>query len=359
MRQIIKTPNLLNRSSSELKILEDETAVEYLRRLNTRLGNLSAVLAREGNEFVEPYLEIVQNTMKGLMLKHEINGQDKIDFSLTISAIDSGFPTEKDIYLLEKNQEEAKATLQFLPERDEIIDLIRKAIFRNGSVANGQTMLRRHNFYSFLDSARLLRDYHLDEAKLVKDHEQRRYYTLEWACVETGSRLPVLYRMYLTQDSRFCRLEKRRNLGLETIIFQTQMGFIDLSTFARTVDNEIEEVHPKLVEKYTIGPYYDKETNNSHEMQAILEKAGNPSILKFTVEKVLSERVSKYGGESILERIFNCLFRIKTEREVYGPTDSETKMIVPFRLKQELRNRDEYGNACQVYGVTMEGNIVG
>ncbi|VVB78987.1 Uncharacterised protein [uncultured archaeon] len=361
--EITKTPELVNRLSSEpeLKVIDDSDAALYLDRLNTRLGHLSQILTLEGNEggeFVIPYIEVVKNSIEALKLKYQLQGQDRVDFALTIACRNSGFPTEKDLYMLERNKSESGEVLNCLPSRDGIVNSIRNAILRNDSVVNSQTLLKRFNFYSMIDKTNLLNEFHLNEPKLAKEQNGRRMYTLEWSCIERTSKVPVLYRMYLTQNKRFEPLEEKSNKQLETIIYQTHFGFFDIGAFARHIDNEIEEVHPKLLEKYTIGPFYNSLTENSPEMNQLLYGVEEPSVLKFTIERVMSERVRQYGGNTLFDRLINIISKKKTEREVFGPVDSETKMIVPFRLKQELGNNDEYGNSCRVYGITKGGDIV-
>ena len=344
-------------SEENIRTLNDSEITPYLSRLKLRLSQLSSILKREGDEFITPYFSILINSIECLLLKHALKGQDKIDFSLTIAPIDSGFPTAKDFYLIERNKAEAASFLQALPKRDEIIELIRNAVLRGDSPANSQIILRRYNLYSRLSESEVLKGYHLNEPKFIREENGRRFYTLEWSCIERGSNLPVFYRMYLTQDRRFPRLDEMANSRLNTVIYQTQwgtdLGLTDLRVFALHVDREIEEVHPKLVEKYKIGPYHDILTTNSRQLQRILEETDEPSVLKFSVEKVASERVQEYGNW------WDKFRGKKTEREIFGPLDSEVRIIVPFRVKQELGNNDEYGKPCKVYCVTKGGEIVG
>jgi hypothetical protein len=282
-----------------------------------------------------------------------LTGNDKIDFPLTIVPEQSGFPTEKDFFLLEKNNEEAKEKLKILPEREEIIDRIRGAILRDSSYVNAQIMLKRHNFYSKVSETQIMSGYHLNEVKFVKRDKRRRLYTLEWTCIERDSKIPILYRLCAAQDEKREPLDKARNARLETMIYQTQMLSSNLASFAALIDNEIEEIHPKLLERYKMGPFYNALTENSKRMNEILQKEENSSLLKFTIERVVSERVTEYGGW------FDRVIGKKTEREIFGPVDSEEKIICPFRIKQELSGKDEYDRPCNIYGVTKEGGIVG
>jgi hypothetical protein len=339
--------------SKNLKTFPESESLPYLKSLKQRLDNLSEILAREGDEFVTPYINILKDNIDCFELKYQLTGNDKVDFPLTIVPEQSGFPTEKDFFLLEKNKEDADEKLKILPEREEIIGRIRGAILREGSYVNSQIMLKRHNFYSKLSEVRVMSGYHLNEAKFVKKSKGRRLYTMEWTCLERASKLPVLYRLYSAQDEGREPLDKAKNARLETIIYPTQMSSVNLASFAALIDNEIEEIHPKLLERYIIGPFYNSSTENSKKMNDILGKDENSSLMKFTIERVVSERVREYGNwfEKVIGR--------KTEREIFGPVDSEEKIITSFRIKQEMSGKDEYGNPCKIYGVTKEGGIVG
>ena len=215
-------------------------------------------------------------------------------------------------------------------------------------------MLRRVNFYSAIQKSPIFETYHLESPKLTREETLIRYYSLDWNFLERFTNLPVFSQMLLTQDRKHSPLEQERNAALETIIYGQQIGLIPLDAFAREVDNTVEEVHPKLVSLYRVGPFYNQHTQNSSEMNAILEKSNELFVLKFTIERVLSERQKNH-----YDTFWNRVRGRKTVRESFGPVDSETKMIVPFRLKQDLKNRDEYGNPCKVYGVTNAGEIIG
>jgi hypothetical protein len=341
-----------------LKSLSENETLPYLKSLKGRLDNLSSVLESEDDGFVTYYVNIIRDNIECFELKYQLTGNDKIDFPLTIVPENSGFPTEKDFFLLEKNKEEANEVLKILPERAEIIDKVRRAILRDGSYANAQVLLKRHNFYSKISESQIpesqiLSGYHLNETKFVKKSKGRRLYTLEWTCIERDSKIPILYRMCSTQDERREPLDKARNARLETMIYQTQMLSVNLASFAALIDNEIEEIHPKLLERYKIGPFFNSFTENGKKMNDLLQKDENPSLLKYTVERVVSERVKEYGNW------FEKIRGKKTEREIFGPIDSEEKIITSFRIKQGLSGKDEYDNPCRIYGVTKEGNITG
>jgi SH3-like domain-containing protein len=351
--------NILN-AQNTLKTLSNEEIPVYLSSLKSRLDNLGRILQEEKRDYAVSFLDMMSQSAECFLYKYHdvLQGDDKIDFPLTIDPRISGLPTVKDFYLLEKNKNDAAAMLEQLPPRAEIIDMIRRAIFRDDSVANGQNVYARSKFYTKLASSTILPSYQILSMKKVNEKNGRDYYSIEWCCIEKGSNFPMLYRVLLTQEDRFPALQPGSNPRLETVLYQSQGGTANLAGFASLIDREIEEVHPKMVERYKIGPFMSKFTNNCGLFEELLSDpaAGTDledhSMLKFTVERVVSEKVSQYGNA------VDFLLRRKTEREVFGPVDSETKLITAFRIKQKIGSKDENGFDCRVYGVTAGGEIV-
>jgi len=334
--------------------LEQNQIKPYLENLNSKLMQLSEVLTREMDEFVSQYISVVKDTIECLKLKHELSGPDKVDFSLTIDPTYSGFPTVKDFYLLEKDKEQAKATLKILPGKKRIIDSLRDAVLKGKPATEAQIQLKRRRYYAKLKRTNLLKPYHLNEPKLVKVDKQKRkrYYTLEWSCIETGSNMPVFYRMYFTQNMSSSPLENT-NAGLETYPMMTRYGMMNLRTIAQKIDIDNADIHPRLINKYIIGPYHNSVTKNCQELDDILEDE-KESVLKFTVEAVASQytRTNKTVWQKILGRV--------SEKEVFGPIDdSDRRMIAPFKIKQKLGDKDEHGKKCKIYAVTQDGGIIG
>ena len=146
---------LSSNTEENIKTLKSEEISPYLDRLIKSLNCLSVIRTREGDKFVAPYLSIVKDTTECLILKHKLSGLEQVDFSLTIDPSDSGFPTTKDFYLLEKNKEEAASSLKTLPKREGIIEIIRDAVLTSRQPAHGQILLQRYNFFSKLSKTKI------------------------------------------------------------------------------------------------------------------------------------------------------------------------------------------------------------
>lgn len=337
----------------ELKRLKSDEVGPYLTRLSSGINQLSRILTREKDSFIFPYLSIIRDTLECLQLKHLLTGRNQLDFSLTIDPNDAGFPAFKDLYLLVKDKEIADETLKKIPPRGEIIKNIKEAIFRGDPSEKYQTLLMKYNFFRKVLETNLLKDYHLNEPKGGGEEGNRVDYTLEWNCIERMSSIPVFYRLWLRQDKNDIPLDVKSKPELENIIYMSTTGIDDLKTIISCMDQLIGPIHPKLIYKYYIGPYYDSLTNNTPELSELFKGVENPSLLKFRVE-----RVASVGTRKKSTGIIKKWFGTELEKEYYGGVDkSDVRMIVPFRIAQKLKNKDEYGNSCKVYGVTEGGEV--
>ncbi len=342
-----------NYSDISLKALNQIDSLNYLERLNGRLKNLALIFKNEDDEFIIPHIELLKNSLKGLYLKYQLPFEKKIDFDLMINPNLSGYPTLKDFIALKENKRDADEILGTIPQREEIIEIIRTGIMHGINVDSAQDMLRRLNFFSYLKEYQLFDEDVLPITRFIKKESKREFHVMSWGCVDWLWKVPVFYNMCFQQDSRYGSFDLGKKPVLKGLLLQTKSSHIDLKTLGQQIDSMVEEIHPKFIERFTLGPYYDNVTNNPEEIQRLINDESDPSVMKFIRERVLSERTKPFGG--LLERIMGK----KTEREVFSPTYEEMRMVVPFRIKQKLGNFDEKDNPCKVYGVRIDGGIVG
>src|SRR3989339_146786 len=330
-------------AEGNIRTLESPDSGNYLSRLKSRFENLRQIIKAENRESAANFLEIMINTVNGFALKYNpvFDGLDKIDFPLTIDPNISGLPTTKDVILLEQNRESAKTILEQIGSREDVIGKLRKAILRDDTPAirDGQFVLAKYNFFNALSEIEVLTPYSVKKINktINRDKTGRDSFEMEWSCIERGSGFPIYYRMLLTRDNGLPEFSIGSNPRLEMMLYQTQLGISDLSSFAFLIDNEVEEIHPKLLERYKIGPFMNRHTANGKRFTPILTEAPDSSILGFTIERVVSTRVSNYGN------FWDAIRGKKTEREQFSPVDSEKKLVTSYRVKQRISGKDEDG----------------
>ncbi len=336
-----------------LKTLEQQDSLSYISRLYSRLEDLSLIFKNEEDNFIIPYVELLKNSFKGLYLKYQLPEEKKIDFDLIINPFNSGYPTLKDFIALNENKKKAKENLDSIPKKEDILEIIKSGVMHGIAIDEAQDMLRRYNFYNFIDRNELF-DYNASPfTSYIKKEGSRRFYTLSWGNLDWLWKVPVYYHMCFQQDSRNDPFELNKVNVLKGLILQTKNSHVDLNILAQQIDSNVEEIHPKVIERFTLGPYFDGLTKNPEEIHALFNGDAEPSLQKFIRERATSEREKPYGG------LWEKMWGKKTVREVFSVTYSETRMVVPFRIKQKLGNYDEKGNPCKIYGIKNDGGIVG
>jgi hypothetical protein len=331
-----------------LKRLSGQDSISYLERLHAKLNQLSSVLARQGDGFVVPYVNILLETLGALKLKYQLPDEQKINFSLTIDPRDCGFPSYKDFYAIRADQKRADSELAGLQERADIIELVRQAILTGQPPEKYQHLLMKHNFYTILKGRNLFKDNHLNEPKRGGVQDNRVDFTLNFSCLERTTALPVLYQTWLRQDSTDVPLDERMKPEIESLFYQASSGIENPLVLVSTLDTLIDQIHPKLIYKYTIGPYYDQLTQNPPEIQDLLNGFQDASILCFSLERVSSIGTRKRKN-SLLRQFTNRV----VEKEYFGPIEKFTNVLTDFRIAQRIRDRGM--NRAKVYAVTEAG----
>jgi len=333
-------------SRNTLRIDSDKTS-EYLKSLSKRVSQLSGVLSDEDDAFVVPYLEVVKNSLHALELKHQLSGVNQLDFSFTIDPTSSGFPTIKDLLLVEQDKKCAKRKFADMPSRVKIVNYIRKRIFDAKNISHSQAILREYNYYSEVMDLNVFKEFHLGTARPVmgKDPKGNQKYTLQWSCIERGKNVPVLYRMYCEQNGG-TPLHKEHNATLETILRHCVDGIIDLRQLIQTIDESLDVLHPKQIQKYVVGPFYHPLTEKPDYIEKAFEESNDPSILAFHIETIMS-----VGSEKVGRSLLNWS---GTTRQKYDSVNLDNRMIVPFDIKQSWGNKRNR----KLYGFTKDGEYV-
>lgn len=322
----------------------------YIRGLDGRLEQLRIILEKEGNGFVLPFINRIRNSLRGFSLKYQINGDEHRTLPFTIDASYSGWPTVKDFYILEIDQRNAEINLSTLPQEKEIISSIARVLMHDGSPEKYQNILRIRKFNEFIKSAKILRE--SKKAHLEKGQQEngKRLYSAEWGGIEFTTQLPVFYRMIFTQNSGSLPLNDLPS-QFELALYACLRGVVDVRRAAMEINNAYEDIHPKIVQKVTIGPFHSIETRNNGDLDSLLKGYQGEPVLRLRTDAVASFATRNHVRKGLIS-----FFDRHFTREEYGPIDSVRKMIVPFGMKQRLQGHDEYG-PCTIYGVTSDGGI--
>ncbi len=353
-------------ASNNLRRLNKDEVGPYYSRLIKKVRDFERVLGEISSEqfnhhFLSPNLALLVDSLDCLRLKHSTEGEDRIDFQPTITPFNSGFPTFNEFHLLGVDREKAKEVLTSLPATQALLSTMKWKIRAGESVEHEQILLKRSLYFNKLLETRTLPGTSVlsNPPEFIKTEEGKRYYIMDWCALQSAPFVPVLYRMWFTQNANYAQLHTEGETKgtahprLEDFVQQTKSGIDGLTNFATRLNHSIEEIHPKEIRKYTVGPFYDSVTSNSDEMIKAFEGCKDPSALKFKIEMVLGVDIRRKVFKNLLEHARAVVNRRPMEYEVYSDTQlMHQGLIVPTRIKQNLEGDfDEYGNPCRVYGI--------
>jgi len=277
--------------------------------------------------------------------------------SLSIDPTESGFPHFTDLWNFKKDHESAAAQLSALQSPDEIIKSAVESIFCGEFPIREQLSYAKYNYFSFIkDKKSIISEFKINHPELIGEKGGQQLYKLIFYGFDERYNIFHFYSMLLTQDSgAFKPLHQR-----ETHPFLNEIRDYykqDLFRLAQHLDNFDREIHPKLLLKYTIGPYYSPDTLNEEAIDRLFEmELKNPFIFKFQLSGLVSIKTIKES--SVLKSFYNNLFGYANSREVFSDKFVYNYMIVPFKLKQFLRDKDEAGKPAKIYGLLEGGELI-
>ncbi len=244
-----------------------------------------------------------------------------------ISRAESGFPIYQNVLELDNDRKSASRRLSEIPDddtiRDEMIDFIlRKKKF---PLALQKSMAERF-YLEDLEAGGLFSPLVLPRTVRVSVNPKtgRPFYVVHWASFDGSSHLPLVYILTVEDSSdalvkqlvgRNGKLNKSVKIPLpvegllnpdlarrfDDFCEKNSSYGLTLSTIASNLDKDFDELHPKQLYRFVLGPFYSTGvTENSSTVEKILAKVHKPEnawMLTWTVQEIYSvrERAEKRG----------------------------------------------------------------
>ncbi len=237
-----------------------------------------------------------------------------------ISQAESGFPAYQHVLALDNDRKGASQSLSEIPDevtlREEMVDFIlRKKKF---PLALQQSMAERY-YLEGLEAGGLFAPFILPKTVRVSVNPKTRrpFYVVHWASFDGSSHLPLVYVATLEDSSDDLvkmlvtpsgKLNKRTRIPLpvEGLLnpdlahrfddfCEKNSGYgLTLSTIASNMDKDFDELHPKQLYRFVLGPFYSAGiTSNGKTVSDILGKvhrAENAWMMTWTMQEIYSVR---------------------------------------------------------------------
>lgn len=339
--------------------------------------HVAAVKQAEGHldarevEILTRYALKLNHTFKALGLKYLLVGRETGRFfgSLTMDNRDSGFPVAEEVMTMANDAQQAAGHLENMASVEGLKDQMVQTILGDRIIPTKlQFSLSQRLYYEELARGDLFWVQNDPQAQWLGNvTEGRRRFRLHWACYDSQVNLPVIYMMEL-EDSGKVALPKdqRRWPEVQAHLMAQAMAGLKLMTIAKGFDEDFDDLHPKRVRRFHVGPMYsDAFTKQSGPMAQVLAQARAPEgedwALVWTEETLESERVieERAGWFSTVEREVFALDPFAGRGADTGATRMERSIIVPQRPYQVLEELDPPGFASvRKFVVSPQGRVL-
>ncbi len=319
---------------------------------------------------LEDYIRAIARSFKALSLKYLVSGRlDGIGQKhLTIDFHESGFPVFQEIVTMANDAAQAARHLEGMAEPERLKDeMVRQIVGERVVPTRLQYAMSQRMYYEALRDGGLYFAQMHPAAEFISDVSGgRRGYLLHWGVYDSQMNVPVVYLMEVVDSGKKALpLDERRWPAAQAHLLAQSVGGLKLLTIAKGFDTDFEDLHPKRLRRFTLGPMYSAAfTLQTGAMREVLEEAkagpGEDWALAWTVEELVSERVEVEDGRfSKTEREVFRLDPFAAEGVETGATRTTRSLIVPQRVFQVLAEKDPEGfRALRKFVVGKEGRVL-
>lgn len=343
-------------------------ARRYFAKFNRITGHLARVAAemhkdgsldRREAAILSGYVAALSRTFDALSLKYLLTGRDTGRFfgSLSFDAHESGFPVFRELLTMANDATQAGEHLRSMASVEDLKDrMVRQIIGDLEIPTRAQFALSQRLYYEALLGGDLFWARNdpqlmwLGETDTDRRNPRRRF-LLHWASYDSQINLPTVYVMELDDTGRRALSnDDDRWPEVQSHLMAQSVAGLKLLTIATGFDRDFDDLHPKRLRRFHIGPMYSSAfTTQSGPLHQVLEQARAPQgedwALAWTVEDLVSERVQeeRKGFFGSVEREVFALDPFSGRAAETGATRTERAVIMPQRPYQALADLNPPG----------------
>lgn len=355
-------------------------ARRYFRKfekITAHLGRVAAAMETERRlsktdvAIIGAYVEAIGRTFEALAMKYLMTGRDTGTFfgSLAFDAHESGFPVFRELMTMANDAQQAERHLSGMMSVAELkTEMIRTIIGELTIPTKLQFALSQRLYYEALLKGGMFWAQNDPQSVWLGDAaEGRRRYLLHWAVYDSQINLPTIYLMEVEDTGRTALpKDQRRWPEAQSHLMAQSMAGLKLLTVAQGFDSDFDDLHPKRLRRFHIGPMYSSAyTRQTGPIRKVLEDAKSPEgedwTLAWTTEELESERVElqKSGWFGTVQREIFALDPFTGRGVDTGATRTERAVILPERPYQVLAELDPPGfRDVRKFVVSPQGRVL-
>lgn len=358
---------------------ETRAARRYFAKFDAITGHLARVAALMQSEgrlskadvtVIGRYLIGLGLTFRALGHKYLFSGRDLAAGAMQIDRVDSGFPVFSELMEMANDAAQADRHLAGMATAPELKDQMVRTIVGDLEIPTRlQFAMSQRLYYEELKMGRLFWARN-DPSVLWQGNisERRRQFLVHWAVYDSQVNLPTIYLMELEDTGRKALpKDERRWPSVQAHLMAQAMAHLKLVTIAHGFDTDFDDLHPKRLRRFHIGPLYSGAfTLQSGPIGEVLARAKAPHgedwALAWTEEELLSSEVKteKSGWFGTVEREVFALDPFNARGAETGATSTERSIILPQRVFQSLADMSPKGFAdVRKFVVAKGGRVIG
>lgn len=355
MRQKIETQDfavLKNESAYACYFDQLRYAIDRLYASYTMMGlKKRDVSGKRESATMIRFLEKFLFTIEALKMKYTY--RMPIERPLWVDLSDSGFPNFAEFAHFELDAADRDKRLK---------DLLPHVGLKNAMI---DYMLQKHarphlflsqmsyrTYLEMLDVEKLFMPFNEGMLELVGNNETMRRYVYTWACYDFATNRPYIHILEFEQDVSMEGLEQRGRAYDQFLACIKSHGSrtSPIGVIATEIDEAIESIHPKHLQRICIGPFYSELTlkERGERIEAkeqvildLLRRTGRDQrdcLLLFTNEIVISERQEVKGNRLTGRRVREVLYMTPLDTESFMRYASfvQHHVLLPHHLLQEI-----------------------
>lgn len=340
------------------------------------LGRVAAELERDGEvaadevEILGRYIRSLSATFRALSNKYLLTGRDTGTHfgSLAFDKDESGFPIHAELLTMANDAQQAERHLDGMASAAQIKDdMVRQIVGELTIPTKLQFAMSQRLYYEALAEGELFWAQMHPQAYWLSGTGERRRYMIHWAVYDSQVNLPTIYLMEAQDTGRTSLVkDERRWPAVQQHLIAQSMGGLKLLTIAKGFDEDFDDLHPKRLRRFHVGPMYSSAfTRQSGPLAKVLEEARAPQgqdwALAWTAEELVSERVEqeKKGWFGTVDREIFALDPFSGRGVDTGATRTERAIVLPQRPFQVLAEANPPGfRDVRKFVVSPGGRVV-
>ncbi|MFQ6546537.1 hypothetical protein AADZ90_001165 [Aestuariibius sp. 2305UL40-4] len=350
----------------------------YFRKFEAITGHLARVaalmeaeghLARQDVDVLARYLVGLTWTFRALRWKYMFAGRYAQAGQLDFDRSGSGFPIFSELLEMASDAAQANRHLAQGRSTEALKDEMLRVILGDLQIPTSlQYAMGQRLYYEEMATGELFWARNDPVALWQGNTGQRRRFLLHWAVYDSQVNLPTIYLMDV-EDSGRTALPKddRRWPAVQAHLIAQALAHLKLVTIARGFDRDFDDLHPKRLRRFHVGPMYSHAfTSQTGPLKEVMAAARAPEgedwALVWTEENLVSERVEqeKAGWFGSVDREIFALDLFAQQGVVdLGATTLERSIILPQRVYQALAETRPPGfSSVRKFVVGAGGRVV-